>query len=544
MANSGLIDQFGQPITRAQMRLLAEETAFVSAVDARPPFEGHVAWGLNPERLGAIVRAADNGSSLDWFRLAEEMEEICPHYAAVLNKRKRQVISLPIKVEAADTGAPEALKDAEMVERWLKTQTLQVGMFDVLDAIGKGFSVNEMIWAQQPPQGGQPGYCWPEQLIYDPQRFFEFSFWDGKTLWLRSAEGFQPLPQHKFIVHKHPSKSGNLVRSSLARQVAFLLCYALYNQRDWALFVQAYGLPIRLGKYASGASVDDKAALRRAVFSIAGDVAAIIPDSMQMEFVTTPDKAAGASLYEKRADWINREISKLVLGSTAGTDAINGGHAVGREHRQVEDDVEKFDAALLGFTLNRQVLPTMTAFCHGPRPGYPTLAIGRPSEIPLAELIDAVSDWGPLGLTVKADELRDRLQMTRPEAGDDVIGGKPPDPVQRPDIPRPVVKAPIAGDMARRGGMPLLAALAREVKPNMVEQLSARLDTEAAGALHGLTDEIKAVFMQARDLNDLKRRLKHLKLDADQYGEVMSRGFALAHLIGQAEILRDLGDMQ
>ena len=37
-------------------------------------------------------------------------------------------------------------------------------------------------------------------------------------------------------------------------------------------------------------------------------------------------------------------------------------HAVGREHRAVEEDVEKFDASLLNISLNRHVIPTIIAF--------------------------------------------------------------------------------------------------------------------------------------------------------------------------------------
>jgi phage gp29-like protein len=538
MAKIGLVDQYENPISSADFKLLETEVAVVGAIHARPPFQGHIAFGLNPERLGAIVNAADSGSSMAWFQLAEEMEEICPHYATVLNKRKRQIIALPITVEAADASAPEALKDAELIERWLKTQTLQQGMLDIVDAIGKGFSVNEMIWRQMPPDGGTSGYSWPCEFIYDPQRFFEFSYIDGKTPWLRTENGFEDLQPHKFLVHRHPSKSGNITRSSLARQVAFLLCFALFNQKDWALFVQGYGLPIRVGKYGPGASPEDKAVLRRAVFSIAGDVAAIIPDSMVIDFVSAPDKAAGASLYEKRGDWLNHEISKLVLGSTAGTDAINGSHAVGNAHRSVEDDVEKFDASLLGFSLNRQVVPTIVAFTSGPRPGYPTLSIGRPHETPLAELIDAVADWAPLGMKFKASELYERLQLTQPKDGDVVIGGLP-----QPGEPSvAVIKPPLEGLSRRTFLGPLsIGTLARETPPDLVDQLTTRLSEEAAGALHGLTDQVKAAFMAATSMKNLKDRLHKLKLDPGEYATVMSRGMAVAYLVGQAEMLQERG---
>ena len=368
-----LRDQFGTRLPPEQTDALDQEISSVGAVHSRPPFQGHIAWGINPERLGAVIKAADAGNTLDWMILAEEIEELYPHYSSVLAKRRRQVAQLPITVAAADDDNPEYVKHAEFVREWIKTGTLQQAMFDVLDGIGKGFCVHEIVWETA------PGRIRPKEFLYRPQRFFELSYIDGSTVWLRTETGFQDLMPHKFLVHTHRSKSGLVARSGVTRMIAFLWCYQTFTLKDWALFVQAYGLPIRVGRYGPEASDGDKKVLWRAVRSIAGDVAAIIPKSMEMEFVTAADRAAGAALYEKRMDWLDRTVSKVVLGGTAGTDAISGGHAVGREHREAEDDVEKFDAGLLGVTVNRQVIPQMIAFTFGPQDEYPTASIGRPN---------------------------------------------------------------------------------------------------------------------------------------------------------------------
>ena len=381
------------------------------------------------------MRAAANGSSLEWFILAEEIEELYPHYAALLGKRKRQAAQLPITIVAADDQDTAKRAHAELVEDWVETGALQEALPDIFDALGKGFSVHEIVWEQT------PGRTRPAELLYRPQRFFEFSPDDGQTLRLRSDAGFDDLLPHKFLVHRHPSKSGNTVRSGLTWMVAFLWCYATFTQKDWQLFIQGYGMPIRLGKYGPEASDGDKRVLRRAVFSIAGDVAAIIPKSMEMEFVTAADKAAGSDLYLKRMNWLDQQVSKLVLGGTAGTDAISGGHAVGQEHRQAEQDVEKYDAFLLSTALNRQIVRAMVAFTFGPQDEYPVLVIGRPDEIPIRDIVDALADLGPLGLKAKASEIRARLQLSEPEERDEMVGGTPA-PVDKPTISRPAVQLP------------------------------------------------------------------------------------------------------
>ena len=109
--------------------------------------------------------------------------------------------------------------------------------------------------------------------------------------------------------------------------------FKAFTQRDWSIFAQTYGQPLRLGKWAPGASEADKDTLFRAVANIAGDCAAIIPESMSIEFVETGSVGSSVDLYERRADWLDRQISKAVLGQTTTTDAVSGGHAVAQEHR-------------------------------------------------------------------------------------------------------------------------------------------------------------------------------------------------------------------
>ena len=536
MAESGILDQFGKPIPRAVIAALTEEISPVGGQYGRPPYEGHIAWGINPQRLGAILRAADTGSSLEWFLLAEEIEELFPHYASVLGKRKRQVTQLPITVKCADAKNPEYVKHADFVEAWLETKVLQRSLFDIVDAMGKAFSVCEIIW------DSKPGSVRPCALKYRPQRFFEFSWEDGLTIWLRTQDGFQTLEPYKFLQHLHPSKSGNTVRSGLTRMVAFLWCYSTFTLKDWALFVQAYGLPIRLGKYGPAASDRDKQTLWQAVRSIAGDVAAIIPDTMQMEFVTSADRAAGSTLYEKRQDWLNREVSKLVLGGTAGTEAIAGGHAVGKEHREGEDDVEKFDAELLNTTIDQQLVIPMIAFTFGPQDAYPTVNIGRPSEVPIADVVTAVADLGGMGLKVKASEIRDRLQLTAPEDGDETIGGVPPAPEPVPTIPAPA-RVPAQDGFSQLPWLMPRVSRHSETPDDVVNALTARVARDAAGALHGLTERVRAEMNSATSLHDLASRLHDLKLPRAEFAEAMARGMALANLAGQASVAEEIRGM-
>lgn len=278
--------------------------------------------------------------------------------------------------------------------------------------------------------------------------------------------------------------------------------------------------------------------LLRAVSSIAGNVSGIIPKSMEIEFIKDGDRAAGAKLFEGRADWLDRNVSKLVLGGTAGTDAIAGGHAVGREHRAAEQDVERFDAGLASISLTRRLCQPMIAFTFGPQQKYPKIVIGQQEKAAIKDVIAAVADLGPLGFKARASEIRERLDLTEPEEGDEVVGGVPPAPEEKVKPPSLAVTPEAQGQFFS----PLLHLMTRHaaIPDELVAAMSERLARDAAGALAGLTDEVRGAFDAATDMHDLARRLAALQLAPASYAAAMQRGMALAQIVGQASVMAEL----
>jgi phage gp29-like protein len=241
----------------------------------------------------------------------------------------------------------------------------------------------------------------------------------------------EPLPPFKFIYAQIKAKSGLPLRSGLVRQVAWAWMFKAFTQRDWAIFTQTYGQPVRVGKYHEGASREDKATLMRAVANIAGDCAAIIPASMTMEFIEAKNVSAGSDLYERRANWLDQQVSKAVLGQTATTDAIAGGHAVGQEHRQVQEDIEAADCKALQAILNRDLIRPWMDLNFGPSKRYPRIIIARPQREDLKQLTDSLAQLVPLGLKVQQSEVRDKLGLAEPAPGSDTLQAQPAQPAAR-----------------------------------------------------------------------------------------------------------------
>jgi phage gp29-like protein len=158
------------------------------------------------------------------------------------------------------------------------------------------------------------------------------------------------------------------------------------------------------------------------VRNIASDAAAIIPASMQLEFVEASKAAANAAVFQGLVEFFERQTSKLVLGQTATTDAIAGGHAVGQEHRQVQEDIERADARQLMVTLKRDLVVPLVSLNMGPRDAYPTIRIGRPAQDDLTLQLSALKELVPLGLKVSMSEVRDKFGFADPDDKDELLG--------------------------------------------------------------------------------------------------------------------------
>lgn len=478
--------------------------------------------------MAKIHKAAAEGEPLEYFKLAEDIEERYPHYLSVLSTRKRSVAQLPITVTPA-SDAPEHKKHAEFVQSWINEGVLQAALFDMLDAVGKGISMMEIEWRHH------GGHTCPKEFVYRPQRWFKFDPEDGETLLLDDGAKGELLIPHKFVIHRHKAKSGLTIRSGIARVASWAWMFETFTSNDWAMFVQNFGMPMRLGKYGPNASDEEKDVLWQAVHDIAGDCAAIIPANMLIEFEEIAAKGSSTDLYERRSNHLNYSVSKVVLGQTTTTDAVSGGHAVAKEHRLVQEDIERADSILSSGTVNAQIVPNMVAFNFGPQEFYPKVHIGRPDEVDLEIFATAFEKLGPQGLTAGANWMRSRMGIPAPEKDADLIGGRPS--AADGQVPDPQLNSkqfgnPLANLLSSRHG--------RQPVEQSIDVLSRRLQQDAAGALGGLTETVRKELMAATSLHDAANRLTKLDLSSDELSNAMARGMALAHLAGQASLLDDM----
>ncbi|WP_349433584.1 DUF935 domain-containing protein [Pararhizobium sp. A13] len=521
MALSPILDASGRPIVKAALK---QEQGGVTTRGVRQPFGRHQAPGLTPEKLARILRHSIDGDAEAYLELAEDMEERDLHYAGVLTIRKRQVSGLEITVEAAGEDA-ESVRDAELVRQVIERDIFEDELIDILDAIGKSYSATEIIWDTS------EGQWMPEALKYRDPRWFDFDVTDRDTLMLRGEAGNEPLLPFKWIVHRAKVKSGLTIRGGLARSIAWTFLFKSFTAKDWAVFCEAYGQPLRVGKFGPDAMPADKDILLNAVASIGSDFAAIIPQSMSIEFIEA-SISGSHELYEKRQDWLDRQVSKIVLGQTATTDAQAGGYAVGKVHDGVRADIERSDAKQLAATLNRDLVRPLVDLNHGRRKAYPKIKIGRPDEIDIEKLVKNVATLVPFGLKVGMATIRDKIGIPDPAAEDELlVAPRQSAPAETDETQKP------SGSKRKEKpvpmtGTPALATPDRDAVDRAVDEIVADdWEQMMTPVVAGLEDELATAASEAAAQAIIARRIE--TMGVTKLAELLARASFAARLAGE-----------
>lgn len=404
---------------------LGTEQAFAVPYTNRTPWADFAILNrLTPERLATIMRDVRSGECpAEYLELAQDMEMRDLHYRSVISTRKDAVCGLEIRVEPASDDKHD-IELAQAIENdIIKNRTARFVPLvrDMLDALAKGFSVCEIQWDTS-------GKTWkPGKYAWKDPRWFQYDKETGQKLMLRDevTTELHPLSPNKFIIHEPHLISGTQIAGGLALPALFYFMLKSYDVTSWAAFIDRYGFPIRLGKYSRKATKDDITTLRRAVASIGADFGAVIPEGATIEIIESKTSSENSEAYQKMATWIDKQISKLVLGQTMTTDD-GSSRAQGEVHEEVRQDIATADALAIADTLNSCLVVPYIKFNFGEQESYPEIVLYKPDEQNLEQVVNAIEKLAPHGLTVKADEIRSMLGLSKPEEKDEIIGGRTP----------------------------------------------------------------------------------------------------------------------
>ena len=558
-----ILDHNGQPIDTG--RLAEPQTAQVAQLWRE--FANHPARGLTPTRLREILVQGEMGDLRAQLDLADDMEECDPHLAAELSKRKLFISGLAFRIVPPANASAAEKAQAEMVGEWFGAlPDFEDVLLAMMDAVLKGFHAHEVEWplverVRLPVLTSRPQRWFTVDgthdglLLRDPEHTHVGvapgqPFVNPAHLPRPTVQG-QPLVAGAWLVHRHRARNGYLARSALLRVLAWPYLYKAYAWRDFAEFLEIYGLPMRVGKYPVSASDEEKLALLRAVTQLGHNAAGIMPQGMALEMLNAAQGAKDP--FEGMLAYCNAAESKAILGQTlTAGEGQHGTQALGNVHNEVRHDIGTADARQVAGTITTQLVRLMALLnIPGADPRrLPRFEFDLEEAEDLAAYADNLPKLAKAGMGIPQSWVHQKLGIPKAVDGEAVLTAAEPAPVvpPAPAPPKPGSAAALVGLLAQLGqlaGRVPAAAPAPQPAPDLIDALvaeqAAQWQAQLGPMVLPLLAEADKAVAAGETLEQFAARLPDLVqlMDAGPATEAVARSGLQARLAGEADL--DLG---
>lgn len=313
-----------------------------------------------------------------------------------------------------------------------------------------------------------------------------------------------------------------------------------YSVGDLAEFLEIYGIPLRIGKYHSGASEEEKLTLLRALSAIGHNAAGIISEGMLMEFHAAAQGDPKA--FELMMSWCERNQSKVILGATltSGADGNASTNALGKIHNEVRKDLRDSDIRQLNSTLSRDLVYAIAAVNglapEGPRRA-PVFQLNTQETEDLTAYAQALPALVSIGVRPTVKWAHEKLGIPMAQDGEAVLGG----PARSLSEVEGPPQAEGGGEGQPRPPLPKAALSAQPLPDLPPQRIAAQLAANQERDFGVWLGQIRAMVDQAASLQDIRDGLEALipDMSLDDYAQAMAQALACAQLAGRHEVMRE-----
>ena len=286
--------------------------------------------------LGALVRAPEIDSTLRLAGIARhQLRRLCgdDEISAALETRRAVVEATPWRIEGYNDSAPMQHLNATLAKH------LPSMIAALWDAVPMGFSVAEVVWAQNGSMVDIGRVALVPMQYFNPRS-------DGTLLATLPSVGYEmPVDtEYKFFhtvrEQSFESPHGNAILSRLYWPWHF----RQHGWRYWMQFLERFGMPIIAGQVTNPADFVDamgRLGINTAIGVGTQDTVSIVTQN-------------GSGEFERLEQALNKRIQKLILGQTLTSDTGgSGSYAAAKVHDQVRMDRKMADLRLVTNTIQR-----------------------------------------------------------------------------------------------------------------------------------------------------------------------------------------------
>jgi phage gp29-like protein len=412
------------------MKNMAEETKKPKAVTdeiatIEKDFDIYLGWIRRLENPDPVLRTEAAGRGI---KLYDEVDRDA-HASSVLQQRILAIVGkeweiIPGKSANSKQGATSTDQDqlvADYVSSVLENCNFDQARQEILKAILYGFYNIEIIWKVE------NGNLVISKLIgKHPRRFVFTPERELHLITLQNMIEGEALPPRKFITFTY-GDSDNPYGRGLGQRIWWPVWFKKNGIKFWMIFLEKFGMPTVKGKYPSGTDKAMQDRLMEAIEAIQTDTGIKIPDSMDIEFLEAA--RAGTASYESLCEYMDKQISKAVLGQTASTEGTPGKLGNDKLQGDVLQAGIEADADLLDGCFNDNLIKWIVDYNFPGVTVYPkikTYAHAKPdltaqSAIDKTLIVD-------IGLPVTKNHLYETYGIPVPQEDDELVVPKAASP--------------------------------------------------------------------------------------------------------------------
>ncbi len=300
-----------------------------------------------------------------------------PHIRAILSASKVNVAGLAYLVKPYLKGKekkPSATNEAiaDFVQSVFEgMETFPQHLFDLMDALPKGFSFSEIIWILK------NGYWTINNLMNRPQRRIQF---DAVTRQPRIRTVSNPfygdrIEPGKYIVHRVSSNwenpFGDAIDQSLYWTWLFkrtAIKFALRHLETGASSIPIVQIPAGAGEPLKKEGLYIAQMIHNGAFGY-------IPENFSILYAEAKNILQSAEAFQNFIRLMNDEMTKSVKGQLLTTEgsssAGTGSKAMGQTHKITEDQYDIFRAKGLAASINKYLVKFLVDYNFSNVDGYP-----------------------------------------------------------------------------------------------------------------------------------------------------------------------------
>jgi phage gp29-like protein len=492
-------------------------------------------WLGRLENPDTVLRYESQGKGVVIYEeLLRDWQVFSQHQTRML-----AIVACEWKVDSASDKRADA-KVAAFVEQAFKSANYDKLAMQLMQAVITGYKPVEIMWEIS------EGDVWvsefrgrrPSRFVFDMENRLRLLTLDNMI------EG-EETPERKFITWSYGGHDYGPYGRGLGHQLYWPVWFKKNGVKFWWVFCEKFGAPTPVGKYPAGQE-GQRDTLLAAIAAIQQETGITIPEGMVIELLEA--KRTGDGSYEAACEYMDRAISKILLGQTLTSEpGESGSYSLGQVHDLVRGEILKADSDLMCEAINNTVVKWLVDYNFGPKPrdGYPRVWRRTEPEAdlkPLAErdkilLVD-------IGLKDRVPEsyIEETYGITLAKEGEATIGK--PEPPPSPGIMSGSISVSRSqsipdtdGDNGK--GQAAFAEASADDRAGIAGQ--ANLDRLGDKAIDATAEELDlmlrplvALVQGAQSYEEIGEKIFELypRLDSARFQELLSRAMLAAGLTG------------